>query len=129
MKNDAFILKGKYKPNEILGIVGKMNLIIGMRLHIILFSAIKSVPVIGIVYDPKIEYYLNVLNMPCGGDVRNSSIDCEKIINQIEGIFLGIERYQNILREKTTILIEKAYQNEQLLSTLLDFIRKQKGGA
>lgn len=128
MQEKSFILKGRYKPNEILGIVGKMDLVIGMRLHIILFSAIKSVPVVGIVYDPKIEYYLNVLNMPCGGDVRNSSIDYEKLTNQIDGIFLGIERYQNILKEKTNILIEKAYENEQLLATLLEVIRKQKGG-
>lgn len=127
MEEDSFIIKGRYKPDEILGIVGEMDLIVGMRLHILLFSALKKIPMIGIVYDPKIEYYLNVLNMPKGGDVRTGEIDGNRLTNQIQGIFLGIERYQDILEQKLKGLLEKAYENEKLLNKQFDFIRKEKG--
>lgn len=127
MEEESFIIKGNYKPNEILGIVGQMNLIVGMRLHILLFSALKKIPMIGIVYDPKIEYYLDVLNMPKGGDVRTEEIDGQKLTNQIQGMFLGIERYQDILEQKLEILLEKASQNEKLLNEQFKIIRKEKG--
>lgn len=127
MEEESFIIKGNYKPNEILGIVGQMDLILGMRLHILLFSAIKKIPMVGIVYDPKIEYYLDVLNMPKGGDVRTGEIDSKKITTQIQGIFLGIERYQDILNDKLEILLEKASRNEKLLNEQFEIIRKEKG--
>ncbi len=128
MKQDAYILNNKYKPDEILGIIGQMNLIIGMRLHTLLFSALKNVPMIGLIYDPKIEYYLNVLNMPSGGDVRTGDIDAKKLTTQMEGMFLGLERYEDVLKEKMKILLDKANQNENLLKEQLEEIRKIKNG-
>ncbi|MDE6357607.1 MAG: polysaccharide pyruvyl transferase family protein, partial [Eubacteriales bacterium] len=127
MEEKSFIIKGNYKPNEVLGIVGQMNLIVGMRLHILLFAALKKIPMIGIVYDPKIEYYLDVLNMPKGGDVRTEEINSKKLTNQIKGMFLGLERYQDILEQKLEILLEKASQNEKLLNEQFKIIRKEKG--
>ncbi|MFI3230037.1 MAG: polysaccharide pyruvyl transferase CsaB [bacterium] len=126
MNQDAYILKKTYKPKEILGIIGRMDLIIGMRLHALLFSAKKNVPMIGIIYDPKIEYYLNVLNMPNGGDITTGDIDSKKLLSQVEGMFLGIERYQNILKEKMQILLSQASLNEKHLYEQIELIRKEK---
>lgn len=126
MKQDSYILKKIYKPDEILGIIGQMKLIVGMRLHTLLFSASKNVPMIGLVYDPKIEYYLEVLNMPNGGDVRSGNIDAKRLTAQMEGMFIGLERYEDILAEKINILLDKAKQNEILLNKKLDEIRKDK---
>lgn len=126
MKQDSYILQELYKPDEILGIIGQMNLILGMRLHTLLFSASKKVPMIGLVYDPKIEYYLDVLNMPNGGDVRTGDIDAKRLTAQMEGMFLNLERYQDILAEKIGILLDKARQNDSLLNSQLEIIRNNK---
>lgn len=126
MKKDSYILKENYKPNEILAVIGQTSLILGMRLHTLLFSAIKKVPMIGLVYDPKIEYYLEVLNMPKGGDVRNGDISSKKLTAQMEGMFLGLDRYKDILEEKFEILIKKAFENEKLLNEQLKIIREKK---
>ena len=32
-----------------------MELLIGMRLHALIYAAISGIPVIGLVYEPKIE--------------------------------------------------------------------------
>ena len=126
MKQDSYILQQIYKPDEILGIIGQMKLILGMRLHTLLFSASKKVPMIGLVYDPKIEYYLDVLNMPKGGDIRTGDIDATKLTAQMEGMFLGLERYEDILAQKIEILLDKASQNEILLNKELEKIRQSK---
>ncbi|MBS5794109.1 MAG: polysaccharide pyruvyl transferase CsaB [Clostridiales bacterium] len=126
MKQDSYILQELYKPDEILGIIGQMKLILGMRLHTLLFSASKKVPMIGLIYDPKIEYYLNVLNMPNGGDIRTGDIDAKRLTAQMEGMFMGLERYEDILDEKIDILLDKARQNEILLCRELEQIRNYK---
>ena len=126
MKKDSYILKNSYKPDEILGIIGQMNLIVGMRLHTLLFSASKKVPMIGIIYDPKIEYYLSVLNMPKGGDVRTGDIDAKRLAAQMEGMFINLQRYEDILEDKRDLLLKRANQNEKLLNIELEKIRKMK---
>ena len=126
MKQDSYILQELYKPDEILGIIGQMKLILGMRLHTLLFSASKKVPMIGLVYDPKIEYYLDVLNMPNGGDIRTGDIDAKRLTAQMEGMFLGLERYEDILIEKIDILLDKARQNEMLLNVELEQEKDKK---
>lgn len=97
MKEDGYIIKGRYSPAEIVGIIGRCSLMLGMRLHALLFAAVKRVPVIGIVYDPKVEYYLEVLKMPCAGDIRCDSLDAKRITARMQGIFFDLEKYREIL--------------------------------
>lgn len=75
MEEKAYILKNEYTPMEILGIIGKADVMLSMRLHTLIFAGVKRVPMVGIIYDPKVEYYLDVLDMPSGGDVRKENID------------------------------------------------------
>ena len=61
---DATVLMpNRYLPSEILGAMGYMNVIIGVRLHALVFSALMNVPTIGISYEPKIDGFLEMMNM------------------------------------------------------------------
>jgi len=57
------ILPNRYLPSEVLGTMGMMDVNIGVRLHSLVFSAIMNVPTIGISYDPKIDGFLDMLNL------------------------------------------------------------------
>lgn len=50
----SYIVEGNPSPTQIMGIVNKAELVIGMRLHTLIYAAKCQTPVIGIVYDPKI---------------------------------------------------------------------------
>ncbi len=119
MEEQAYILKRAYRPKEILGIVGEMRLVIGMRLHSLIFSAIKNVPMIGIVYDPKVEYYLQVLDMPKAGDIRNERLLGVDIVRLANDVFENYEKYREILKNKADGLIVKAKKNDKLLKELI----------
>ncbi len=57
MKEPALLLEGDYRPEEMQGLLGAMDLVIGMRLHSLIFAATQSVPMIGVVYDPKVRIF------------------------------------------------------------------------
>ena len=54
-----------------MGIISTADFILSMRLHTLIFAARQHVPLVGFVYDPKIEYYLEKLEMPSGGDLKS----------------------------------------------------------
>lgn len=126
MKEKAYIIKNQYKPAETVGIIGRCNLMLSMRLHALLFAAVKRVPMLGIVYDPKVEYYLEVLKMPSAGDIRCDSLDEKRITARMQGLFYDLEKYKNILDQQVSILLERAMENDKLLSGQLDIIRENK---
>ena len=51
----AHIIDGNPTPAQILGIISKSEFVLGMRLHTLIYAAKCKTPVIGIVYDPKVE--------------------------------------------------------------------------
>ncbi|MDL4838886.1 polysaccharide pyruvyl transferase CsaB [Aquibacillus rhizosphaerae] len=52
------ILDGEFTPNQYLNFIAETKLLIGMRLHALIFATICHVPHIGISYDPKVESLL-----------------------------------------------------------------------
>ncbi len=119
MENPSYILSKRYKTEELMGIVGRADFIICMRLHTLIFAARMAVPTLGIVYDPKVRDYLNMLDMPSMGDVE--SLEREYALRQVDMLVENREIYAEALQRKTVELKERAGENERLL---LDFMKK-----
>ncbi len=51
------ILRGKYSPIEVQGMIGRLDMMVGMRLHALIMSAAEHVPAVGLVYDPKVRRF------------------------------------------------------------------------
>ena len=49
---------------ELVGILSRARFVIGMRLHMLIFSGCARVPVIGLSYDPKIDSVMKRLEQP-----------------------------------------------------------------
>lgn len=54
-------------PQDMLEQVSSCDLIMGMRLHSLIYAASYFIPMIGISYDPKIDYFLRRLEMEAVG--------------------------------------------------------------
>ncbi|WP_458121102.1 polysaccharide pyruvyl transferase CsaB [Paenibacillus sp. Z6-24] len=46
-------------PQQMLAEVSRCNILLGMRLHSLIYAASQSVPLMGVSYDPKIDQFLN----------------------------------------------------------------------
>jgi len=125
MTEKSYILKNKYAPAEILGIIDKVHVMLSMRLHTLIFAGVKRVPMVGIIYASKVEYYLRVLGMPAGGDIRKSGIDEKELYDCIYRVFENYENYVSRLNEKVEMLERKAHENDVFLDGQLELIRKK----
>lgn len=64
-KNNFKIIKVfKYMPNEIKGMMGLMNIFIGMRFHSIIFAYSMKKPLIGVSYEEKCKDFLKSRQLP-----------------------------------------------------------------
>jgi polysaccharide pyruvyl transferase WcaK-like protein len=93
--SDFQILDGKYAPSEIMGIIGEMDLVIGMRFHSLIFAAAQNVPIVTINYDTKVKGLIELLGMD---EFMCTPIDKPSVlINKIEEIFNNKRKIKKIL--------------------------------
>lgn len=81
-EDKAVLMPNRYLPSEILGAMGHMNVNIGVRLHALVFSALMNVPTVGISYEPKIDGFMEMMNMTSVCTYENISV--EKILEQVD---------------------------------------------
>lgn len=117
MKNKSYILKEDATPFETMGMIGVMDFVMSMRLHTLIFAARQRVPLVGFVYDPKIESYLQKFDMPSGGSVNK--YDFEKSFEIIKDISINRKSYVDRLNKSVAVLEELAEKNETYLINLL----------
>ncbi len=101
MKNKAYMINQNLRPLEVLGVTANFKTMISMRLHGIIFAGKQRVPVCGLIYDPKVDYYLNVLDMPSIGNI--DEIDEKKAITIISDI---LDNYEEKKEKLAKVVIE-----------------------
>lgn len=116
-KENCFILSNRYNVEDIMGIIGKLELIIAMRLHSLIYAATQAVPMIGLVYDPKVEGFLDLLELDTKCDVSN--IELIDLCTLIDTIWKNRIEIRRKLKEKRDRLEEKAYENVNMTLDLL----------
>ena len=113
----SYVIDKEYPANVLMGIIKNCRLILGMRLHSLIYATAVSVPVIGLVYDPKISGFLNYVNQSRTTKVYN--VD-ENLINEyIDEIISTEDKIKQELKESTEKLKKLALKNAELTVELL----------
>ncbi|WP_226618592.1 polysaccharide pyruvyl transferase CsaB [Cytobacillus firmus] len=73
MKEKSYISPFNDSIEAKIALIGKSNLLLGMRLHALIFSAITYTPFIALSYDPKIEAFADIAGQPVAGSVVNDN--------------------------------------------------------
>ena len=88
----AIYLKEKLTTNEAFDIIRSMDVLVGVRLHSLIFAAAANVPFVAVSYDHKVDHFANSVNMKVTCSIDN--IDAEVLYNDI------IEKISNEDEEK-----------------------------
>ena len=118
MKNKSYAVSKKHSVSEILGIIGKTEMLIGMRLHALIFAASIGVPIVGIVYEPKVEGFLKYSNQASLGHVN--SLEFEKAKKIIDDTWNNRDNIKEQLKTTTASLKERALNNAEIAVKIIE---------
>ena len=118
MRAPSVLLEQNLTPSELMGAISRAKLCLAMRLHTLIFAARVAVPVVGLVYDPKVSGYLEELDMPSAGHVTR--LRAEDVISCAQAILSHYDGLCLRLRSRSEELERAARENDRLLLTLLD---------
>jgi len=114
----CFVIKDKYSVEDIMGVIKRLEMIIAMRLHSLIYAATQLVPMIGIVYDPKIEGFLKSINMDRMITVEN--INYTQLINDIDYVWNNRNHFKSVLVEFEERMEQEALTNVSIVMELLN---------
>ncbi|SCY48921.1 polysaccharide pyruvyl transferase CsaB [Alkaliphilus peptidifermentans] len=113
METSGKVIEKPYLPKEILSIISRFDLLIGMRLHSLVFAAIALVPMVGLEYDPKINSFLKIAGQQSGGNVKD--LDFIHLCTTIEGVLNNKESYSGKLQKIKESMKHKSEMNREVL--------------
>jgi len=75
MSESAIVVQGEFSHTHIQAMVGRSDLLIGMRYHALVFAAMNGVPMVGLSYDPKNDSFLRSVGEEAAGRTAGLSAD------------------------------------------------------
>jgi polysaccharide pyruvyl transferase WcaK-like protein len=118
MKHAPFIIRNMYGIDKTLGIMKKLDMVLGMRLHALIYSVSLSVPIIGLIYDPKVQGFLEYVKQPSAGNVAD--LNLENLKKLIDDVWINKTAIAQQLEEGNKLLKQKAYENAEIAIKLLE---------
>ena len=118
LEGQAGCLRKKYLSEETLSIIGCMDVLVGVRLHSLIYAAIMGTPMIGISYDPKVDSFLASIQRPTPFTVRDFTLE------KFQAVFREtVESRERICAETARAveeLVSKLDKNEDLIREIME---------
>ncbi|MGI6255580.1 MAG: polysaccharide pyruvyl transferase CsaB [Acutalibacter sp.] len=116
MKTPALILDDWAEPELLMGVLGRMDAVVSMRLHGLIFSSVSGVPLVGVSYDPKIGSFLKYLD--AGTCIDLPDVTPENLNDAVDQALACLPQREE-LKAKALKLQQVERQNIQAVARLL----------
>jgi polysaccharide pyruvyl transferase CsaB len=120
MKNPGYIVSSRYSVSETIGIISAMDLVVGMRLHSLIFAAAQKVPMIGIAYEPKVDWFLKYIGLEEYSAGPASKADIDKLLSLSSKALENRQKIIDTLEQVTRQLYDKCLYNAELAIELME---------
>ncbi len=118
MQGKSYIINRELSVAEMFSVLSEAEMIIGMRLHSLIYATTLAIPAMAIVYDPKISAFMESLNQPDRIDVSTFNFDEARDI--FDRLARDKEKRASVLRVTNTLLRQKAEENTAYALKLLE---------
>jgi polysaccharide pyruvyl transferase CsaB len=123
-KDSVVVVKGKYRPAEMLGLIGKCDLVVGMRLHSLIFAANMGVPFVAMSYDPKIDEFAGEFGIKPA--VHTPLVGPEMLFDAIADTYEQRGRIKTRITDTSKRLRDRAQSGFDALGEFLDSLELRK---
>ena len=117
LEGKAGCLRRKYLSEEMLSIIGCMDVLVGVRLHSLIYAAVMGVPMLGISYDPKVDSFLDSIGRPTVCSVEEFT--CERFQSAFREVMENRASIRSGVAARLDCLIRKLDRNEELIREIL----------
>jgi len=117
MHADACVLDEKLRSQEYLDLISRLDLMIAMRLHALIFAASRGVPFAGISYDPKVDAFMSLFGL------QALPADYTKMKAEVDRL-LGDAAFHAEIKDRAAEMRRKSEQNARLA---LSLVKKDRG--
>lgn len=115
----AVCLNEKYLSEDMLSIIGNMDLLVGVRLHSLIYAAIMGVPLVGVSYDPKCTAFLNSVGLDKLCTKESYTAECfESEASCI--LDSGAAVQTALVHERMEELVHKLNTNEEMICEIME---------
>ncbi len=116
MKEPGVLLDGIGSPELLISLLGRMSVVVSMRLHGLIFSSLSGAPLVGVSYDPKIGSFIRYLDY--GEWIDLSAVTEDWLCSAIDRAAELLPRRRELM-EKTRRLIDVEKVNSEAIEELL----------
>ncbi len=117
-QHKAHVLHREYAPEQKAAILAGCDIVLGMRLHSIIFAAVAGVPVVGLSYDPKVVNAMRQLG--CEANVVTlDSLSTDRLSMLLQTTYDSRREIKRQLAARATRLKALAEKSAELASQLL----------
>lgn len=104
------LVSGKLQPAVIKAAIAELDLMIGMRLHSLIFAACHEVPFVALAYDDKVAAYCEALGLPVQA-LRPAQGQAESILSVVDRTLASSLQIREQLRSAVPQLAANANQS------------------
>ena len=113
-------------PNEIYSWLHDSDLVLGMRLHALVFAAMAGVPAVALIYDPKVQELVGRLGTgEFALDVKD--VDARRLADQLAGALARREELGQAMRIAAGEMRQEAFENISIAVGLLEVLPVDAG--
>ena len=117
MKKPSYIINRELSVPEMFSVLSEAEILIGMRLHSLIYATTLAIPALPICYDPKISAFMESLNQPDRVDVE--SFDYAKAERLLNTVITEKDTRREDLKKTNAILRATAEKNAEYAIELL----------
>lgn len=118
MKNRAYVINRELTVPEMFSVLSEAQLIIGMRLHSLIYATTLEIPAMALVYDPKVSAFMESLNQPDWVNVETFGFYDAKAV--LDKLIENKDARRDQLHHTNAILKKTAEENAIYAINLLD---------
>lgn len=116
MTAPSIVLEGPFTTEEQVSLSGNVDVMIGVRLHALVFSSLMNKPVIGISYDPKITSFLHMIGQEPIGTMKE--LDPQMLYERCRDLLVSTDSYRGSFERIKQLRVDSKRNAEIALSLL-----------